>query len=258
MDPVKFDALTRLIETRASRRSAITKGAAGLAAVAGLRAIRPATAQEATPAPFPDDPHPSAGTDPTSTEFLFTQSFQSGTWAPKAGEEDVYTLTLSDVPSQIVYFSDRPQRIFGTVATQPFLDGLGFTPANPPNAALIAQLEPGSADEEVLVIELLNPVYDPDTATMTYDAKILADYSGHGLAHAAHKQSDYSLPAEFAHGSLFIDDCPANQVVCNLDANTTCGSVWAEMCWNPSFGICALCDDPVVICKEAFPECLGQ
>ena len=38
-----------------------------------------------------------------------------------------------------IYFSDRPERIFGDLPTQEFLDTLGFTPDFPPNAALITQ-----------------------------------------------------------------------------------------------------------------------
>jgi hypothetical protein len=31
-----------------------------------------------------------------------------GTWAPKAGADGVYTLTLSGAAAQTIYFSDRP------------------------------------------------------------------------------------------------------------------------------------------------------
>ena len=255
MIPFPFDGLTRALGRRTTRRSAIAGGMVGIAA--GIATRRHAAAQDATPVAFPDDPHPSAGTDPTGTEFLFTQSFQSGTWAPKAGEEGVYTLTLSDVPSQIVYFSDRPERIFGVAPTQQFLDGLGFTPANPPNAALVAQSDTGSADEEVLVIELLNPVYDPDTATMTYDAKILADYSGHGLAHAAHRQSDYSLPESFAHGSLFIDDCTILESECMGSHDNFCGYAYIQACWDASVNACVPCpgDEDIDSCLQRYPNC---
>lgn len=92
---------------------------------------------------------------------------------PKAGENGVYTLTLTDTPDQTVYFSDRPARVVGVAPLQQFLDGLGFSPQNQPNAALVAQTAIG---EDVLVIELLNPRNDEAAHTLTYDARVLENY----------------------------------------------------------------------------------
>ncbi|MEZ4507826.1 MAG: hypothetical protein R2848_18695 [Thermomicrobiales bacterium] len=47
--------------------------------------------------------------------------------------------------------------------TDRFLEGLGFTPVNPPNAAAVVRTPEGERD--VLVVELFNPVY-----TREYDA----------------------------------------------------------------------------------------
>ncbi len=130
MTSLRFDALATSLPNRLSRRAAL--GAAGLgltAGVAGASTLR--AAQEATPAATPD---PATGAA-AETEYLFVQTFGSGTLTPHATETDLYTLTLTGGAAETVYFSDRPERITGTVPTTQFLDELGFTPDNPPNAA---------------------------------------------------------------------------------------------------------------------------
>jgi hypothetical protein len=102
------------------------------------------------------------------------------------------------------------------------LTSLGFTPDFAPNAAVVTG---GVTNEEgVLIVELFNPVYDPATATLTYEARVLADYDGGDLASLGARQQDGSLPAEFGEVSLFIDDanCPnTTHVDCMLGTNQT-------------------------------------
>lgn len=81
---------------------------------------------------------------------MFVRSFVGGALAPKAGEEGVYELTLRRGLGSTISFSDRPERVVGTVPTGTFLGGLGFTPGNPPNAALVA--DTGGGNEEILVV----------------------------------------------------------------------------------------------------------
>lgn len=150
--------------------------------------------------------------------FLFVQTATAGSFTanPGAGTPTVdgtpvpgggaeYVLTLEGHGGGTVYFSDRPDRIFGEAPTQAFLDGLGFAPGNPPNAALVTQTDDGT--EEVIVLELLNPTYDEAAGTVTYGATILDEYAGDGLAHVAAQQQDMTLPESFGRTSLFIDDC---------------------------------------------------
>src|SRR5262245_1489539 len=80
--------------------------------------------------------------------------------------------------------SDRPDRIVGTVETARFLEALGFTPANPPNAALVVRTPAGERD--VLVVELFNPVYTEDFSadggvSVMYEARVLDAYQGEEL-----------------------------------------------------------------------------
>jgi hypothetical protein len=75
-----------------------------------------------------------------------------------------------------VFFSDRPDRIFGEAPTQKFLDGLGFDPANPPSAAIVTTNTDGTGD--VLVMELINA----STGELNYGASVLQSYTGDGSA----------------------------------------------------------------------------
>lgn len=141
MDSKRFDTLTKSFAARRlSRRSALRQGGVGIAAATlGVTGLRAVTAQNATPSAATPGASPAAmGTVGENGAFLFVQTARSGTWAPKAGENGVYTLTLTDTPDQTVYFSDRPARVVGVAPLQQFLDGLGFSPQNQPNAALVA------------------------------------------------------------------------------------------------------------------------
>jgi hypothetical protein len=267
MDPVRFDRWTKLLTTRWTRRRAIAAGSAGIAATTLLATGRgPAIAQEATPSAspvatpaFPADPHPSADNVTTDPEYLFVQPFDAGTWAPKAGADGVYLLTLTGVAADTTYFSDRPARDTGLAETQAFLDGLGFGVANPPNAAIVAQT--ASGEQDVLVIELMNPVYEADAATLTYEAKILPNYGKRGLAHLAQQQVDYELAPSFGEGSLFIDDCPDIIESCfSQESNPGCisinyiGNQTVGQCWQDLTCKATNCTETNSQCDISFPD----
>jgi hypothetical protein len=255
-----IDLVARMLGNRSTRRTAIAGWAAGLAVAASTRALLPVGGADATPARAGG-----AGADP---EFLFVQTFQAGSWAPKPGDEGTYLLTLSGRAAQTVYFSDRPERIVGTVPTLRFLEALGFTPANPPNAALVAETDAG---EDILVVELFSPVYGEDFGpdgglTLTYEARVLADYADAGLAHLAARQQDGALPSTFGPASLFIDDCADASVECvfrggGVDAFV--GSIgpigycwhWSEFCCQP----CQSTDGSywAAQCNATFAQCDG-
>lgn len=241
-----------------SRRTMLL-GGAGLAAlgVAGR-----AAAQDATPAPAKAE-------GPT---FLFVQLADSGSWRPKPDVEDVYELTLQDVGSQALYFSDRPDRIVGTVPTHQFLDALGFTPANPPNAAAVVRTPEGERD--VLVIELFNPVYTQEfgaehDATLRYDARVLDAYSDNGLSSWYAEQDDRELPSEFTEISLFIDDCPDLTTCFAPDPSNPSWKQYAVgpipngpwgQCFNIDLLDCSPCNGALHefyagVCNREYPEC---
>jgi hypothetical protein len=205
----RFDALAQMLATRLPRRGALQRGAASLVVGAGFAAgTRRANAQ-GTPAAAD-----AAGSD------LFVQTFQSGTLTPKPGEAGSYTLSLQGGIGQTVYFSDRPARRLGLVPTAVLLDQLGFTPADPPNAALVAQTPTG---EDILVIELMNPRYDAAAGTLAYDVQVLAHYAGEGLADLAARQDDDQFAPSFTTPHLFIDGCGKGQ------------------CWDGAVSMCVSC-----------------
>lgn len=205
MLPSTFDRLTR--------RAAIASGAT----LAGIAAVRPlarrAAAQDATPVASPTAgastlAHPDA-------EFLFVQVASNATWAPKPDAEGMFTLTLTHQDGQTIYFSDRPERIVGAAPTPNVLDALGFsaagaafTPADPPNAAIVA-------GDEVLVVELTNPNYDAAAGTLAYDASPLApEEASAGIGHLAIRQDDQSLPPDLGPTALFIDSACSQYTDC--------------------------------------------
>lgn len=175
------------------------------------------------------------------------QTAGSGTFRPNSGSGTPtvsggadYLLTLEGHGGETIYFSNRPERIFGEAPTPQFLEGLGFTPANPPNAALVAQTDQG---EDVLVIELIDPLIDESAGTLTYRANVLTGYTGEGLAHAVSLQQDLMFAEEFTNASLFIDDCP-DIVNCYLGP-VSVGPVPGGpigTCWKWSSIACLPCD----------------
>lgn len=136
MEPRRFDTLTRSLSSRLFRRTALQASGRGLAAAGLTAAPLRAASQDtrATPDPLSDD-----------ATFLFVQSAAQGTFAanpgagtasadgtPVAGGGADYLRTLEAHTGNTVFFSDRPERIFGEAPTQTFLDNLGFGIADPP------------------------------------------------------------------------------------------------------------------------------
>jgi hypothetical protein len=221
MDHRRFDALARSIAIAPqSRRAALRRLSGGLAATLGAVGFSPlrSRAQEtATPEASP------AASD-TLTHFLYIQSFASGTITPKEGEDGLYELVLRGGTGQTAYFADRPERQVGIAPTARVLAAIGFDPANPPNAGLVAETADG---ERVIIVELTNPRLDEAVETVTYDARPLADYAEEALSHLAPKQSDEPLPETFGPATLFIDrgSCPypiCGGICCNTDQGMVC------------------------------------
>ncbi len=208
----RFDGLARAATRRLTRRTALKASGVGLAGGLAMHSAVSAAAQDAATPTTVD------GVTLTDGAFLFVQSATSGTLetnpgagtpsatgTPVAGGGGDYLLTLRGHTGNTIYFSDRPERIFGEGSTDRFIAGLGFSPTNPPNAALVTNDADGN--EDILVVELLDPVYDAGAGSVTYGVNILGDYEG-GLDFVAGRQQDEDLAPTFGAASLFIDDCP--------------------------------------------------
>jgi hypothetical protein len=199
MYPRSFDTVTRFFATRRSRRHAIAAAGSGLA-VLGSR--WPAGAHDAIPVAPPG----LGEAEGTAATELFVQSFDSGSFAPKPGEADVFVLTLQGEHGRTIAFTDRPRRLVHSIPTQNFVDGLGFTPANPPNAALVMEPSPGETD--IVVLELLNPQYDAATQSLTYDVIILDTFTTErGLTFQETPRQPDPAGEDFGLAQLFIDGC---------------------------------------------------
>jgi hypothetical protein len=224
MDAHRFDRISRLFaERRLSRRDAVRTGTAGIAAgalVAVGRSTR-AMAQEATPEMAPMRPVSPPEQGPvTKTEYLFVQSFRQGSIAAKTDEgPGEHTITLEQGLGQTIYFSDRPERVVGATPTLDFLRHLGFPDENPPNAALL--IETGDGAQEIAVVELFNPHYDPETATATYDVRVLEQWEG-GITFAEQPADLAEITPTFGATHLFIDDCASRAISCA----SSDGEIW--------------------------------
>ena len=255
--------IASLAERRANRRTALAAGLAGALSLTGLERAR---AQDATPEAAADQAHPM---------FLFVQLAEAGSWVPSADDPEVYLLTLAGIGSQTAFFSDRPERIVGTVDTDRFLEGLGFTPINPPNAAAVVRTPEGERD--VLVVELFDPVYtrefDADgCASLTYKARVLDAYHGDNLTSWYEEQDNPELPSQFDQVSLFIDDCadinwcvgaaqPGGSWVTGLKNYGSIPGGPYGACWDGSQFWCEPCSHSVQelrdICNNKYPDCQG-
>lgn len=140
--------------------------------------------------------------------YLFVQQASSGSLIRDTGTS-AYTLTLYDVASQVQYFSDRPQRMAGQSSMASFVSGWdshGFG-EDPPNAALV--LLDAENQEDTLIVELTNPIYDSQAETLQYTVTVIEDCQSEGLAYHS-RRADASLPEQFGRVNLFIDDATLN------------------------------------------------
>jgi hypothetical protein len=199
MQPTRFERISKaLAGSPMSRGRALATSAAG-----EHSAARSSAAQNVTPTPDAE----------RGPAMLFVQTYQSGTITPKEGSEGRYTLTLDTGTGQTVYFSDRPDRIVGAQPTAQFLEGIGFSADNPPNAALVMETSGGETD--VAVIELFDPQLDPLSQSVSFDVGVLANWQHELEMELQEAPTDLAaLAPSFGAARLFIDDCPDFEMRC--------------------------------------------
>ena len=121
--------------------------------------------------------------------LLFVQMAQKIDYKKSDAQSGV--MTLYNVPSQTMFFTDRPNRVVGNVPTSAFVNkwttdkGPGGFASNPPNAAVTVFQSDGA---KTAIVELTNPRLDGNN--LSYNVKVL---QGIGM----------TQPAE---GVLFIDN----------------------------------------------------
>lgn len=235
MEASRFDRITQLFaQRRLSRRQAVSGSVGGI--TVGLAASGMNAFAQSTPAASPGA-SPVAGVPDKST-YLFVQSFQSGTLTANTGN-DRHTLTLEHGLGQTIYFGDRPSRDVGVTPTKQFLDGLGFTENNPPNAALI--VETGDGVSDLAVLELYSPTYDETTNTATYQVQALEAWQESLDLGFQDAPTDLDgMATAFSGAHLLIDDCANGTVVC-FDDGTPIGEFDdLPFCYN--YGVCMPCE----------------
>ena len=275
MNPTMIDTITRLFADRKlSRRQSLAAGA-GIAAGALATPALSAVAQDATPVASdatlvaPDAEH--------GPEMLFVQSFQSGSIVATPDVEGRYTLTLEHGLGETIYFSDRPDRIVGSSPTAAFLDGLGFSDDNPPNAAILTHNQEG--DSTLAVVELFNPIYDEETATLTYDVSLLEHWrDGTDLGFSETPVDVDAIGDTFGTAHLFIDDCNGWDTYCfspdpTLGISGHVGTIstleYDGFCYGWSTMMCLPCQPWIADhedaernwiqqCNVRFPDCLDD
>ena len=187
--------------------------------------------------------------------YIFVQSAHSGSFVPVEGEMN-YTLALEGVSAQTIAFSDRPERVVAQVSMQKFLDGFCFSSENPPNAAI--EILEGNESEDVLVVELFDPVYDAANHTLQYNVSILEE-PNHSYA-IFNERHDESLPEHFGPAALFVDDCSDGTCQCAKSDSPLadwCGDLSIGCCWDLEALTCYACrsqDHYNAKCKEKFGE----
>jgi hypothetical protein len=148
------------------------------------------------------------------------------------------------------------------VSTETFLGAgsqnmdFGFTPANPPNAALV--LDDGS----MLVVELIDPTYEAATGMVTYQIQVLEEVEQVDLQLQQAPLSAAEAPRDFTAATLVIDGCPQGNIVCTKDGDTI-SSFPSSFCWGVDFEPCCnpchTADRSFWVdqCNIGYPDCDG-
>ena len=131
-------------------------------------------------------------TNSNEPKFFSIQHSQSGSISEI--NTTTYTLELNDISDKTILFSDRPDRIVTSVSTSDFLSNWSVGEDNfavdAPNAVLVIDEQEGKQD--VVIIELFNPIYDVDKNTLKYEI-------------TAENATTIELPNEFGQTTLVID-----------------------------------------------------
>jgi hypothetical protein len=182
--------------------------------------------------------------------YMFVQNAQSGSLVPVAGEDNLYSLTLMGVAPQTIAFSDRPERVVVQAPMQKFFDGMCFGPENGPNAAL--EILEADENEDLVVVELFDPVYDAANKTLKYNVSILEQPD---LSYAVfNDRADKILPESFGSAALFIDDCVDSTLDC-CKSGGFFGNIQTGCCWHYFDFRCHAChsdDYNKKKCREQF------
>jgi hypothetical protein len=222
MQPTRFDRLSQSLGARLTRRVTVATSIGSASAITILQSSR---ASQATPVASPVASPTTVTPGPT---FLYVQSFGGGTLTKATDGVDRFLLVLEDAPASTIAFADRPSRKVNAFPTDTLPEAISFDPGDPPNAALVTTSDTG--ETMVIVVEMLEPTYDPVAHTLSYPVSDLDDFSLIDDGLAASVRSVHDMPARFGAASLFIDSgdgdgCGGALAICGDDSDCCNGYI---------------------------------
>jgi hypothetical protein len=134
--------------------------------------------------------------------WLLTQTAKFGSMTPNA--DGTYQLSMGGVDSDVIAFTDRPNRATGILTVPQMTKAWASAFADSaPNGVLVAHRLGAPADS--IVVELFNPQFDG--TTMTYTVRVLADENtSKNIVGDTSTTQVPTPPATFLVASLFIDN----------------------------------------------------
>jgi hypothetical protein len=164
--------------------------------------------------------------EPSVDNWLFTLNFRSADLAVTDETTGQGTLALHGVDTEVLAFTDHPQRQAAVVPVDAFVASVDGAEASPPNALLVIALS--DADQAFEAVLVLDGASIDDTAgTVMFDVTLTyQEGTGTPVAVAA---SEHTLPA----GYLFVDDL---QVPVHVPVNVCGNTVNVIGLLNPAFG----------------------
>ncbi len=163
--------------------------------------------------------------------WLYIMPAKSGNIAYSPSDDSLFVLTLDDPTDYVTKFTDRPDRKTKIMELEKFLDKWGNSPDDPPNAGIDFRTTDG---RQILVVELLNPSFDPGNNRLTFE--ILPIEPRHGLEHYSGWVNDTRV-GKITHPVLFIDDLQG-QPPCPTDCPDDCPRYCDVCTCCPSAEIC--------------------
>ncbi|MFB5601092.1 MAG: hypothetical protein ACE5SW_12805 [Nitrososphaeraceae archaeon] len=131
-------------------------------------------------------------TDSDIPKFFAIQHANSGSISEI--NVSAYNLELNDVSDKTILFSDRPDRIVKTTSTSDFIGnwstGVDSFAVDVPNAVLV--IDESERQQDDVVIELFNPIYDSNKKTLKYDV-------------TPDNATSIDLPSKFGQTTIVMD-----------------------------------------------------
>jgi hypothetical protein len=199
---------------------------------------------------------------------LFTHQASGGSFTDLG--DGLYRLTLNGVAASASYSAAYPEPASGNTTTKAVITELDWTPANPPIAAVVITDPTVSNTQDVMLVGLLNPVYNESLATLSFYMRHETNYQGQNLASYI-LDADSSLPASFGEVNVIVDlhihwpfSCGSGYIGCYLHYGCCSQPTVTQplprfkvsKCWMWTWMKCMPCsEDP---CGAQYPDQCGK